>query len=74
MSASGNLISKIEGSNDGYTILSLVAASILYEFEEYFPEHLFVIITFGTDETPSTFAISNSTSLKRPIINIKIIF
>jgi hypothetical protein len=64
MSASGNLISKTEGSKDGYTILSLVAASILYEFEEYLPEHLFVILTIGTDETPSTFAISNSISLK----------
>ncbi len=34
MSLSGNLTSKIDGSKDGYTILSLVAASILYEFGE----------------------------------------
>jgi hypothetical protein len=64
MSESGYLISKTEGSKDGYTILSLVAASILYEFGEYLPPHLFVILTIGTDDTPSTFAMSNSTSLK----------
>jgi hypothetical protein len=34
MSVSGNFISKTDGSNDGYTILLLVAASILYEFGE----------------------------------------
>ena len=64
MSESGNLTSKTDGSNDGYTILSLVAASMLYEFVEYLPPHLFVIFIIGTDDTPSTFAINNSTSLK----------
>jgi hypothetical protein len=64
MSPLGNLISKTEGSNDGYTILSLVAASILYEFGEYLPPHLFVTFTDGTDETPSTFASNNSISFK----------
>ena len=78
MSESGYLTSKTDGSKDGYTILSLVAESILYEFGEYFPPHLFVIFNIGTDETPSTFANNNSISLycliKLPIINIKIIF
>ena len=60
MSESGNLISKTEGSNDGYTTLFLVAASILYEFVEYLPPHLFTISTIGTDDTPSTFANNNS--------------
>jgi hypothetical protein len=64
MSESGYLISKTDGSKDGYTILFLVAASILYEFGEYFPPHLFVILSIGTDDTPSTLAINNSTSLK----------
>jgi hypothetical protein len=35
MSEFGNLISKTQGSKDGYIILSFVAASILYEFVEY---------------------------------------
>ena len=39
MSESGYLISKIDGSKDGYTILALVAASILYEFGAYLPPH-----------------------------------
>ena len=64
MSESGYLISKIDGSKDGYTILALVAASILYEFGAYLPPHLFTINKFGTDETPSIFAINNSTSLR----------
>jgi hypothetical protein len=64
MSEFGNLISKTQGSKDGYIILSFVAASILYEFIEYCPLHLFDICNLGTDDTPSTFAITNSNSLR----------
>ena len=62
MSESGYLISKTDGSKDGYNILSLIAASTLYELSAYWPPHLFTIFNFGTELTPSTFATINSNS------------
>ena len=37
---------------------------MLYELVEYCPPHLFTISNFGTELTPSTFAMMSSTSLK----------